>query len=124
MRRGANLKWRTTLVSPDTFAVLVEAAGLPPPVREYRFARPRRWRFDYAWPAHRFALEIEGATWTGGRHVRGRGYEADCEKYNEAALRGWTVLRATSGMVRDGRALALLERALRDNQTTSSENPA
>jgi hypothetical protein len=81
--------------------------------REHRFAPPRRWRFDFAWPAQRIALEIEGGSWAGGRHVRGRGYEADCEKYSEAALRGWRVLRATPGMVRDGRALALLERAFR-----------
>jgi hypothetical protein len=58
----------------DTFAAVIAAAGLPAPVREHRFAPPRRWRFEYAWPAHRLALEVEGGTWTGGRHVRGRGY--------------------------------------------------
>jgi very-short-patch-repair endonuclease len=96
----------------DTLAAVLRAAGLPVPLREHRFAPPRRWRFDYAWPAHRLALEIEGGTWTGGRHVRGSGYEADCEKYSEAALRGWRVLRVTTAMLRDGRALAMLERAL------------
>jgi hypothetical protein len=70
------------------------------------------WRFDYAWPPRRQALEIEGGTWTGGRHVRGRGYEGDCEKYNAAALAGWTVLRETTAMIRDGRALDWLRRAL------------
>ncbi len=97
----------------DPFAAIIQAAGLPAPETEYRFAPPRRWRFDYAWPANRLALEIEGGTWTGGRHVRGRGYERDCEKYSEAALRGWRVLRVTSAMLRDGRALAMLERAFR-----------
>ncbi len=95
----------------DPFAVLLQAAGLPAPEREYRFAPPRRWRFDFAWPAQRLALEVEGGVWTGGRHVRGAGYERDCEKYSEAALRGWRVLRVTSGMMRDGRALQLLARA-------------
>ncbi len=99
-------------MSADTFAAAVlEAAGLPAPIREYRFAPPRRWRFDYAWPAHRLALEVEGGTWSGGRHVRGKGYERDCEKYNAAALLGWKVLLVTTGMIRDGRALALLEEA-------------
>jgi very-short-patch-repair endonuclease len=97
----------------DTLTALIRAAGLPAPIREHRFAPPRRWRFDYAWPAHRLALEVEGGTWAGGRHVRGRGYEADCEKYSEAALRGWRVLRVTTNMLNDGRALAMLERALR-----------
>jgi hypothetical protein len=39
-----------------------------------------------------FDAEVEGGVWTCGRHVRGRGYEGDCEKYSEAALRGWCVL--------------------------------
>lgn len=99
----------------DILDAVLRAAGLPPPLREYRFAPPRRWRFDCAWPAQRIALEIEGGTWTGGRHVRGRGYEGDCVKYSEAALRGWRVLRVTTAMLRDGRALALLERALRED---------
>ena len=96
----------------DTFDAVLCAAGLPAPIREHRFAPPRRWRFDYAWPAHRLALEVEGGTWKRGRHVRGRGYESDCEKYSEAALRGWRVLRVTPAMLRDGRALAMLGRAL------------
>ena len=98
-------------MNADTFAAVVEAAGLPALIREHRFAPPRRWRFDFAWPSLRLALEIEGGTWTGGRHVRGRGYERDCEKYNAAALADWTVLRVTTAMLRDGRALALLESA-------------
>jgi hypothetical protein len=99
-------------MSADTFAAVIVATGLPAVIREHRFAPPRHWRFDYAWPSLRLALEIEGGTWTGGRHVRARGYERDCEKYNAAALAGWTVLRATTSMLRDGRALAILQQAL------------
>jgi very-short-patch-repair endonuclease len=84
---------------------------LPTPELEYPFARPRRWRFDLAWPAHRLAAEVEGGTWVAGRHSRGAGYEADLEKYNEATLLGWRVLRVTTHMVIDGRAIELLERA-------------
>jgi hypothetical protein len=95
----------------DPFAQLLQAAGLPLPIQEYRFAPPRRWRFDYAWPDRLLAVEVEGGVWTRGRHVRGAGYLADLEKYTEAALRGWCVLRVTPDMVRDGRALRLVERA-------------
>ena len=56
--------------------------------------------------------EIEGGVYIGGRHVRGPGFEADCIKYAEAMLAGWRVLRVTGPMVYDGRALALVERAL------------
>jgi very-short-patch-repair endonuclease len=74
--------------------------------REYCFCA-RRWRFDFALPAHKIAVECEGATFIGGRHTRGTGYAKDCEKYNAAACLGWTVLRYTSDMLRDnpGRVL-------------------
>lgn len=71
-------------------------ADLPAPVTELRFAPPRRWRFDFAFPEQGLAVEIEGAVWTNGRHTRGAGYAADCEKYNAAVLAGWRILRFTS----------------------------
>ncbi len=88
------------------------AVGLPKPSTELQFAKPRRWRFDVAFEAQRLAVEVEGATWANGRHTRGQGFENDCLKYAEAVIRGWRVLRVTSNMVKDGRALGLIERAL------------
>jgi hypothetical protein len=95
------------------FAAVVTAAGLPPPAEEFRFAPPRRWRFDLAWPEYNLAVEIEGGTWTRGRHVRGKGYENDCRKHNCAALAGWLLLRFTPNMLASGEALAVLEILLR-----------
>lgn len=86
--------------------------GIPPPVREYRFAPPRRWRADFAWPDRRLLVEVEGGQWTAGRHTRGAGYAGDVEKYNTAALLGWRVLRFTAGMVETGEALTQIEEAL------------
>jgi len=83
----------------------LRAAGLPEPVREYRFHPSRKWRFDFAWPAAMLAVEIEGGSWIAGRHVRGRGFEADCEKYNAAVLLGWRILRFTPAMVECGEML-------------------
>ena len=96
----------------DALAWQVRVAGLPTPVREHRFDTIRRWRFDLAWIAPRLAVEVEGGIWTGGRHVRGAGYERDLEKYNAAAIAGWLVLRVTTAMVDDGRALAHVADAL------------
>ena len=96
----------------DTLARQLTQAGLPEPEREHRFAPPRKWRLDFAWPEHRVALEVEGGTMTGGRHTRGKGFEADCEKYNQCVLDGWLLLRVTGAMVRDGRALRTAEKAL------------
>jgi hypothetical protein len=91
---------------------LLRAHGLPAPEREYRFDPARRWRFDYAWPAQKVALEREGGTWAGGRHVRPKGYENDCKKYNRAQILGWLVVRATAGMVASGEAAAAVAEAL------------
>lgn len=87
-------------------------AGLPPAVPEYYFALPRKWRFDRAYPSCRLAVEVEGGTWSGGRHVRGNGFEADCAKYDHAVLLGWRVLRFTGRMIEDGTAVAMLREAL------------
>lgn len=88
------------------------AHGLHEPVAEFRFAPPRRWRFDWCWPEHMIALEIEGGVWTGGRHTRGSGFTKDVEKYNEAALLGWRVLRCTPKQVKSGEVFELLKRAM------------
>jgi very-short-patch-repair endonuclease len=84
--------------------------------REYQFHPTRKWRFDFAWPDALLAVECEGGTWTGGRHTTGSGFEADCEKYNEAALRGWTVLRYTMAMIKSGVALQQIEAALKQEK--------
>ena len=89
----------------------LRAAGLPVPEAQYRFSA-RRFRFDFAWPAQKLAVECDGGTWTGGRHTSGAGYERDCEKLNLAVTLGWRVLRFTTGMVADGRALATVTRVL------------
>jgi hypothetical protein len=75
------------------------ALGGPALVSEHRFAPPRRWRFDFAAPEALVAVELEGGIYSGGRHVRGSGFEADCAKYNAAALAGWAVFRLTGRML-------------------------
>ncbi|MDX3878143.1 hypothetical protein [Achromobacter denitrificans] len=97
----------------ERFARDLRALKVLAPQREYRFAPPRMWRFDFAWPEQRFAVEIEGGVWTNGRHTRGSGFVADTEKYNAAALAGWKVLRFTEKSVRDGSAVELVARYLR-----------
>ena len=64
-------------------------------VKEYKFHPTRRWRFDYAIPEHKIALEVEGGVWTGGRHTSPKGFLGDIEKYNAATLMGWRVFRTT-----------------------------
>lgn len=80
------------------FAFIWKEIGGPTLVREHCFC-DRKWRFDFAELRSKVAIEVEGGTWSGGRHTRGAGYSADCEKYNEATRLGWRVFRLTSNMI-------------------------
>src|SRR5260364_269901 len=93
------------------FALRVRVAQLPEPQREYRFDAMRRWKFDFAWPNWKIAVECEGGIGTQGRHTRALGVEADCSKYNAATVQRWRVLRLTAGMVQSGPAVELLTQA-------------
>lgn len=90
----------------------IMANGITVPVRELKFHPTRRWRFDFAWPDQMVAVEIEGGTWSGGRHNRGTGFESDCDKYNAAALAGWSVLRFTSKHIYNGEAIKTIKKIL------------
>jgi len=75
----------------------------------------RKWRWDWAWPKSKLAIEIQGGTWTRGKHTRALGYSNDCHKLAQAVLLGWRVLWVTSDMIRDGTAFTYLEGLLRGN---------
>ena len=95
-------KWRKERMK-SSFEFLVDlrikAAKLTPAQRECPFLTNRRFRFDFAWPHKKIALECEGAVWVGGRHTRGTGFIKDCQKYNLAVLNGWKVMRYTPDMI-------------------------
>jgi very-short-patch-repair endonuclease len=73
--------------------------GGPELATEYRFHPTRRWRFDYAHLPSKIAIEINGGTWTHGRHTRGKGYLADRDKVNAATALGWRVFELGTGQV-------------------------
>ena len=79
----------------DVFTVICKTDLRVECVKEYKFHPVRKWRFDYAIPKHKIALEVEGGVWTGGRHTSSTGFLKDMEKYNTATLMGWKVLRTT-----------------------------
>lgn len=94
----------------DFFTLLCRSDLKVECVKEHKFHPTRRWRFDYAIPAHKIAVEVEGGVWTGGRHTSPKGFLNDMEKYNTATVMGWRVLRtipdelcsnATLNMIRE-----------------------
>ncbi len=97
----------------------IRAAKLPEPERQALFHPTRKWRADFAFRnlgsrlyGMGYLVEVDGGTWNGGRHTRGAGYEADCDKLNEAMLQGWRVLRVTGAHIKSGQAIEWIKRAL------------
>lgn len=99
----------------ESLAAELRWLKLPAPERQYRFHATRRWRADFAWPEHKLLLEVDGGGYINGRHSRGAGMAADCEKANEALLAGWRMLRVTPAHIRSGEAIAWIQRALDRN---------
>lgn len=74
------------------FAQIARRCGLPPPERQYRvLLRGREYRLDFAWPALRLAVEIDGFE----VHGRPGALRADLRRQNRIQLDGWLILRFT-----------------------------
>lgn len=81
------------------FELLWHTLNGPKLESEFRFHPARRWRADYAHLESRTLIELEGGVWVGGRHNRAAGFVADAEKYFEAALAGWRVVRLVDSQI-------------------------
>jgi very-short-patch-repair endonuclease len=83
---------------------------------EWQFHPLRKWRFDYVlgdfvgrdWEPDKLAIEIEGGIWMGKGHTGGKHFQSDLDKYNQAVMLGWRVLRFSTEDVLRGRAKAFL----------------
>ncbi len=123
---------RTGIDPKKVFAALLAQAKLPEPAEEYRFHGERRWRFDYAWPRWRVALEVEGGVFgftdpktgqrrTGGAHGSITGIKRDIEKYNYAAAMGWLVIRCVPTTLATSETIAFVKAALERHGWTKPE---
>ncbi|WP_428398271.1 hypothetical protein [Marinobacter salarius] len=115
----------------ETLSLHVRAAKLPEPEREYRFgaaavggpgkglrarladAGLKDWRFDFAWPDIKLAVEVEGGAWVRGRHTRPLGFIEDLRKYQAAQQMGWTIYRTAGELIRSGEAVNTIEQLMR-----------
>ena len=89
----------------DALAAQLLAAGVGFE-REQLLIPGRRFRFDFVITGSDLVIEVEGGTWSGGRHTSGVGFRSDCFKYNKALELGYRVLRYTTDMVTKGEAIA------------------
>jgi len=90
----------------------LEAAGIGGWVRELRFAPPRMWRIDFAWPDAMLAVEIQGGIYRGGGHTSAKGMRADIEKSRALMFGGWRLLLFHGDEIRSGLATEIIRQAL------------
>jgi hypothetical protein len=105
------------------FDKLCEKHGLPIPVHEYKFHPKRRWKLDFLFDGL-VALEVEGGLFgigpkcptckqrKAGGHKSVERLKSDMEKYNEAHILGYVVLRCLPESVEDGSVFGVIRRAL------------
>ena len=98
----------------DLLAFQLRAVGIEF-VRQYQYAPPRKFKADFGFLRPRGLLvEIQGGVFNRKAHGSITGILADIDRLNAATMADWRLLRFTPDMVRDGRALKLIEQALRD----------
>ena len=80
-------------------STLIERAGLPKPVKEFKapWLRPIAGRVDFAFIEQKVLVECDGRRW----HTKFDAFEVDRRRDNAAQLAGWIVLRFTWRMVVD-----------------------
>lgn len=96
----------------NQFKEQLRQSGIELSEEQYIFHPTRKWRFDYAFPDQKVAVELHGGTWVQGRHTRGIGFQKDREKMNEAVMLGWRVVEATKEQLEEGMCLYWLSRLL------------
>lgn len=107
----------------DLFAAQCRQYRLPRFEQQYKFAKQvlgRQWRFDFAFPDYKLAIEIDGVAVRRlegrlvvlGRHASIEGIRGDHEKINTAILLGWSVLRFLQTDVKPELAITTTQRVL------------
>lgn len=96
--------------------MLLRLVNTPRYQTEFKFHPTRKWRFDYAWPERKVAIEFHGKVWRQGGHTRGSGFIKDREKMNEAIMHGWKVLEITQEHIDSGLAEKWIRELLNDDR--------
>lgn len=96
----------------DKFFAQLRYAGVPLPEYEVVFHPTRKFRWDYAYPDAKLAIEVDGGIYSGGKHGQGVGIERDHEKQNMGAAVGWRVMRTTPRKLAKPTTVSLIKLAL------------
>ena len=101
----------------DFFTLLCKSDLKLDCIKEHKFHPVRRWRFDYAIPTAKIAIEVEVGVWTGGRHTSPKGFLNDMEKYNTATIMGWRLLRTAPDRLCSNETLQMVRDIIAGDQS-------
>lgn len=90
-RRGVSTTAPSMSEPERTLETYWRILGGPELEREYVFSEEHGWRLDFYHAETMTGIEIHGAVWSGGRHVRPKGFIGDRKKMNRAQELGITV---------------------------------
>lgn len=88
--------------------------------REFQFDPERKWRADFLIEPN-ILVEVEGGAYSSGRHTRGKGFEADCLKYNRATTLEFKLYRFSTFQVSSGVAIDTILEAIRRNHLSPTQ---
>jgi very-short-patch-repair endonuclease len=100
----------------DLMAWQIKVSKLPPHERNFKAIPGRKYEFDFAFPSHKTALEVQGGVWKKGGHSTGTGITRDCEKACLAHVHGWRLLPVTGDQIKSGKAILWLVAVLAEAQ--------
>ena len=108
------MKMPTVTGSPgeEMLALHLRSYGIPV-VRQQAFAEHlgRAFRFDFSFPEHRLAVEVDGAV----HRIKAR-FRADLERHNLAQVLGWRVLRFSTADIASAKAIDAVRAVLAGDQ--------
>ena len=82
---------------------------------QVEFAKPRRFKADFI-VNNSLVVEVQGGTFSNGRHTRGQGYQNDCTKMAIALQLGLKVLFLTTKSVQNGSGISYIKNILTAKQ--------
>lgn len=88
---------------------------------EFFFLTDREYRFDYAIPDYKIAIEQEGGVWAKGNsgHSSGKGIMRDMDKSSLANVNGWILIRRTPDQLLTNETLDLIRKAIETRKKLS-----
>lgn len=122
-RTGSGKKRTGPTKAFKQFEQFLEHGGFGPVIREHKFHKIRRWRFDFYLPeqgenGRGIAFEYQGLMRHGENqgHASIGGIMADIEKQNAATAMGIPVYMIHAKSIGDGSAFELADRVLRKQE--------